>query len=185
MGRARYGALGVTYRRAYLFSGPPGVGKTSAVLALAGRFDRPLCLLPELGEENKSILAALNKAPSRAAFLFEDAEVKPENLRELLNSLDGVSTPEDTLFILTTNSPEALEAFPALMRPGRVDLHLRFPAPDSSTAVRLFERFYGVKPDETDQWCSNVKNMAELQHWLMECDRCRLDAKSCADFLNR
>eukprot|EP00928_Gymnodinium_smaydae_P071136 TRINITY_DN54809_c0_g1_i1.p1 TRINITY_DN54809_c0_g1~~TRINITY_DN54809_c0_g1_i1.p1 ORF type:complete len:534 (+),score=53.75 TRINITY_DN54809_c0_g1_i1:159-1760(+) len=62
--RLAYEKLGVPYRRAYLFSGPPGAGKTSLAAAIAAREGRPLCLLatdPELTDEQ--LLVALQRAP--------------------------------------------------------------------------------------------------------------------------
>jgi len=184
--RSRYSSLGITYSRKYLFSGPPGAGKTSAALALAGRFGRPLCILPDIASDY--LLAALSKAAPRAIFLFEDADVTHEGLRALLNALDGVSTPDDSMFVLTTNNPEVLEAFPALLRPGRIDLHLRFPPPDASTAAHLFDRFFGLDSDMTFGGVSSaeawrVTSMAELQHRLMVCDRRGLGPRDCDAFL--
>lgn len=198
--KRRYAELGLAYRRAYLFSGPPGAGKTSAAVALAGRYARPLCMFPRTDE---TLLAALAKAPPRALMLLEDvAEMAIEDLRELLNGLDGVSTPEDVLFVLTTNDHKPLDAYPALLRPGRVDLHLRFPAADSMAAERLLRRFFGSEapaiPDQLSLMtgfqapsspashaadAGAAVSMASVQHWLMACDRRGLNAADCLELL--
>ena len=43
--QAWYMDLGIPYRRGYLFTGPPGNGKTTTVLILAGIFQAPVCIL--------------------------------------------------------------------------------------------------------------------------------------------
>ena len=63
-------------------------------------------------------------------------------LAGLLNVIDGVASHEGHVLVLTTNRPGALD--PALVRPGRVDRHLRFPAKGAALAdVRaLFASMY-------------------------------------------
>lgn len=192
--KRRYAELGLSHRRAYLFSGPPGAGKTSAAVVLAGRYSRPLCIFPRTDE---TLLAALAKAPPRALLLLEDvAEVSPKDLRELLNGLDGVGTPEDVLFVLTTNDPKPLEEYPALLRPGRVDLHLSFPPADASSAERLFRRFYGLQVSAQEAGAVSAGgvstpssasvggvSMAAVQHLLMACDRRGLGSADCLEVL--
>jgi len=72
---AWYAERGVPYRRGYLFEGPPGTGKTSFVLALAGRFRRPLYVL-NLGSlrTDDDFIDALSNAPAKAIVLIEDVD---------------------------------------------------------------------------------------------------------------
>ena len=53
-------------------------------------------------------------------------------LAGLLNVLDGVAAHEGHVLVLTTNRPAALDS--ALVRPGRVDRHVRFPMQGASRA---------------------------------------------------
>ncbi|RDW64577.1 hypothetical protein BP6252_10228 [Coleophoma cylindrospora] len=73
--RRFYTARGIPYRRGYLLHGPPGTGKTSLSLALAGRFGLELYLLhiPSVREDNhlENLFAAL---PPRCIVLLEDID---------------------------------------------------------------------------------------------------------------
>jgi ATP-dependent 26S proteasome regulatory subunit len=61
-------------------------------------------------------------------------------LFELLNELDGLRDDADIIFALTTNRPESLE--PALAaRPGRIDLAVELPLPDTQGRRRLLELY--------------------------------------------
>ncbi len=68
-----------------------------------------------------------------------DGEANPL-LFELLNEMDGLRDNADVIFALTTNRPETLE--PALAaRPGRIDLAVHLPLPDTAGRRRLLELY--------------------------------------------
>lgn len=162
-----YVERGIPYRRAYLFSGPPGTGKTTTIMALAAHFRRPLCVI-NLGAINgdDGLFSAISSAPGNAIILFEDidcasasadravqkgkgpSDTKPEEAASMavtkagmLNALDGVTTPDGRIFMLTTNYPERLDA--ALLRPGRADVHERLDYLNSAEQRAMASRFYG------------------------------------------
>merc|ERR1712238_187670 len=56
---------------------------------------------------------------------------------ELLNQLDGFGARTDVKVILATNKIETL--VPALIRPGRIDRKIEFPAPDQKTRRHIFQ----------------------------------------------
>jgi mitochondrial chaperone BCS1 len=58
----------------------------------------------------------------------------------LLNAIDGIGAPEHRVLILTTNHADRLD--PALLRPGRIDLHVRIGHLEPEQAGRLFLRFF-------------------------------------------
>ncbi|UKZ72736.1 hypothetical protein TrVFT333_000370 [Trichoderma virens FT-333] len=64
------------------------------------------------------------------------------SLSGLLNAIDGVASHEGRVLIMTTNKPEALDE--ALIRPGRVDVQVRFSNASSIQAGELFHRMYEV-----------------------------------------
>jgi chaperone BCS1 len=167
-----YAERGIPYRRGYLFYGPPGTGKTSTVFALAAAVKRPLCLLNLSGIATDDILGyAIQQAPSNAIILLEDIDcvssaktrkgqnaasiVSDQDADEpvvsslmgiskagLLNALDGITTPDGRIVIMTTNHPEKLDH--ALVRPGRADVKELFDYFGADEQRRMAERFYGV-----------------------------------------
>lgn len=157
-----YADRGVPYRRGYLFSGPPGTGKTSLVMALASHFRLPLYTL-NLGGlwSDSSLQNAFTRLPRKAILLIEDIDaasaakarrVNPEKangedkdgmgvtLSGLLNTIDGVAASDGRLLIMTTNHPSKLD--PSLTRAGRADRHETFGPLGAPEAARMFERFY-------------------------------------------
>ena len=189
-----YHDRGIPYRRGYLLHGPPGSGKSSFIVSLAGEMDYNICImaLSDEGLTDDRLAQALSVVPQRSIVLLEDidaafgtrvkgevgssgANVGRSNLTfsGLLNTLDGVASSEERIIFMTTNYLERLD--PALMRPGRVDsVHLLGNATESQ-ARRLFLRFYeNCDPVLADAFAMAVDalphqcSMAELQGHLMD-----------------
>ncbi|KAH8805965.1 BCS1 N terminal-domain-containing protein [Xylogone sp. PMI_703] len=85
-------------------------------------------------------VVTLTKAFKRANQQTEEERKKGISLSGLLNILDGVSSAEGRVLIMTTNHPERLDD--ALIRPGRVDHQVAFTNATQSQAKELFERMY-------------------------------------------
>ncbi|KAK6538030.1 hypothetical protein TWF694_010923 [Orbilia ellipsospora] len=167
-----YANRGIPYRRGYLFHGPPGTGKTSFTLALAGTFGLPIYNLslgdPTITEEK--LLQYFAELPRRCILLIEDIDTvaiskkrdsegcqrnnnnNPQNnnisLSGLLNAIDGIISHEGRILVMTTNHPEHLD--PALTRHGRVDLKIYFGLATREQISSLFINMYSRDYDEDD-----------------------------------
>lgn len=76
------------------------------------------------------------------------------SLSGLLNAIDGVSSQEGRILIMTTNSPEALDK--ALVRPGRVDMHIVFELPSQEEMRELFLSMYSEGPRESTATTASI-----------------------------
>ncbi|XP_009632017.1 AAA-ATPase At3g50940-like [Nicotiana tomentosiformis] len=144
-----YRKVGKAWKRGYLLYGPPGTGKSSLIAAMANylNFDIYDLELTELmrnsdlrrllvATANKSILVVedidctidlqnnlanrANDSPSNGA----NQQESKVTLSGLLNFIDGLwsSCGDERIIIFTTNHIEKLD--PALLRPGRMDMHI-------------------------------------------------------------
>ncbi|KAG0339709.1 hypothetical protein BG000_001568 [Podila horticola] len=130
-----YHDRGVPYRRGYLLHGPPGTGKTSFIIALAGHLRMSVCIvnLGISGLNDQQLDQLLNNAPRNSILLMEDVDaalIKRQagkaqsgsnnvTLSGILNALDGITAQEGSVVFMTTNHIRKLA--PALIRPGRCD----------------------------------------------------------------
>lgn len=156
----RYISLSIPWRRGYLLHGKPGNGKTSLALAVASEFDYALYVmqLSCISSDDK-VRTMCEKLPENSVLLIEDIDcikqfadrakneassnVRGVSLSGMLNALDGVTSGEGRILMMTTNHPDTLD--PALIRPGRTDCHVEISTPTPYQVITLFERFYGDK----------------------------------------
>mmetsp|Transcript_13685 Transcript_13685/g.27033 ORF Transcript_13685/g.27033 Transcript_13685/m.27033 type:complete len:410 (-) Transcript_13685:12-1241(-) len=145
---------GIPYKRSFLFYGEPGAGKTSLIQALAGKYRRNLCIMQPTSDPkftDDALANAIKDAPPRSIIVLEDVDALFDKNRQantklaitfsgLLNALDGIANPDGQLFILTTNFRDQLDA--ALIRNGRVDLHVEFTHATPEQTASLFAQFY-------------------------------------------
>ena len=186
-----YAERGIPYRRGLLFSGPPGTGKSSVVLALASRLAKPVYALNLASvTSDGALMEAFAETPQDAILLVEDIDAiriararvdengKPEaqslgqaTLSGLLNAIDGVAAPEGRLLVMTSNHPEHLD--PALVRPGRIDLHERFGLLGPAEVMRMFLRFHPGRDADAARFAQALGrpiSPAELQCILLDGD---------------
>lgn len=149
-----YHDRGIPYRRGYLLFGPPGTGKSSAVIAVASalRMDIAILSLVNSSIDDDDLCQLLSECPPNAIVLIEDidcvfverraGEDKQNKLTfsGLLNALDGVAAGEGRVLFATTNHPERLD--PALVRPGRIDRRELVGHADRDQLRRMFVRFF-------------------------------------------
>ncbi|KAI1319520.1 hypothetical protein EDD11_003790 [Mortierella claussenii] len=148
-----YSERGLPFRRGLLLYGTPGTGKTSFIHALAGELGLNIYVV-NLSSKNLSddtLSELVSDTPSRCLLLIEDVDaafVQRESkdaatgitFSGLLNSVDGVSAQEGRMLCMTTNHLGRLDE--ALIRPGRVDVRVRFGKATQSQAKELFIKFF-------------------------------------------
>ncbi|CAK7346330.1 unnamed protein product [Dovyalis caffra] len=127
-----YRRVGKAWKRGYLFYGPPGTGKSSLVAAMANhlKFDVYDLELKEV-QCNSDLRRLLFGTGNRSILVIEDIDRSFESIEDdkvtlggLLNFIDGLwsSCGDERIVVFTTNHKEQLD--PALLRPGRMDVHL-------------------------------------------------------------
>ncbi|KAK5056783.1 hypothetical protein LTR84_012315 [Exophiala bonariae] len=82
-------------------------------------------------------------------------------LSGLLNAIDGVASQEGRVLILTTNHPEKLNE--ALVRPGRVDLQIKFDLANKQQIKDLFLRMYCPDPRDVTQHPTRISQILPTQ----------------------
>ncbi|XP_018472941.2 AAA-ATPase At5g17760 [Raphanus sativus] len=143
-----YKKVGKAWKRGYLLYGPPGTGKSSLVAAMANYlkfdvYDLQLASVMCDSDLRRLLLATRN----RSILVIEDIDCAvdfpnrleqqqpgegknpgdsqpPLTLSGLLNFIDGLwsSCGDERIIIFTTNHKDKLD--PALLRPGRMDMHI-------------------------------------------------------------
>ncbi|XP_075484337.1 AAA-ATPase At3g50940-like [Primulina tabacum] len=139
-GKDYYRRVGKAWKRGYLFYGPPGTGKSSLVAAMANylKFDVYDLDLREV-QCNSDLRRLLIGTANRSILVIEDIDcnVGMHNretdspaaedkitLSGILNFIDGLwsSCGDERIIVFTTNHKDRLDS--ALLRPGRMDVHL-------------------------------------------------------------
>ncbi|MGH1415394.1 MAG: AAA family ATPase [Pelagimonas sp.] len=177
-----YAERGIPWRRGYLFHGPPGTGKSSLIRALASEVSLDIATLDigRSGLTDDDLREAMMCAPAGSLIAIEDIDAvfaqreggekrTGVSFSGLLNAIDGVAAQEGRALIMTTNHKDKLD--PALIRPGRADVHVELGLVGAATARRLFARFF---PDEHDLALLFERHLggqtfspAQIQGWLL------------------
>jgi len=155
-------SLGIAQPKGVLLYGPPGTGKTLLARAVAHHTDCRFIRVSGselvqkyIGEGSRMVrelfVMAREHAPS-IIFIDEvdsigstrtegsgsggDSEVQ-RTMLELLNQLDGFESAKAIKVIMATNRIDILD--PALLRPGRIDRKIEFPAPNSTARIDILK----------------------------------------------
>ncbi|XP_068311968.1 AAA-ATPase At3g50940-like [Pyrus communis] len=163
-GKEFYRRVGKTWKRGYLLYGPPGTGKSSRIAAMANHLNYDIYELDLTNVNSNSDLSKLLfSMPNQSIIVFEDVDctIKLKNgeprdeswrnnnktqvtLSGLLNFLDGFPSccGEERIIIFTTNHKDRLD--PALLRPGRMDMHIHMSYCTTSAFKQLAFNYHGL-----------------------------------------
>jgi len=148
-GQKFFRKVGRAWKRGYLLFGPPGTGKSSMIAAMANHLKYNIYDL-ELTQvyDNSTLKQLLVNTTSKSIIVIEDIDCSLElsgqrakdvaspvetpnaqvesrvTLSGLLNFTDGLWSccGDERIIVFTTNHVEKLD--PALLRPGRMDMHI-------------------------------------------------------------
>ncbi len=167
-----YNSFGIPYKRTYLFSGPPGSGKTSFVKAICNELDYNLSILSLNKKfDDGAFMWAMSSIKEKSILLVEDIDCLfnkrekgtseiPISFSNFLNVLDGVLYKHGCIMFLTTNHIEKLDH--ALLRIGRVDYILEFDLPKKAEIKKLFFDIFDKRENKEEKNVELEKDFNEF-----------------------
>ncbi|KAK2989921.1 hypothetical protein RJ640_008888 [Escallonia rubra] len=148
-----YHRLGRVWKRSYLLYGPSGTGKSSFIAAMAKFLNYDVYdvdLSRVLDDSDLKML--LLQTTAKSVIVVEDLDrfiserSTAVSLTGLLNFMDGIVNSccaDEKLFVFTMNNKEQID--PALLRPGRIDVHIYFPLCNFNSFKTLASNYLGLK----------------------------------------
>ena len=147
-------------KRGLLLTGPPGNGKTSACRWVRQEAERRGWEARVVGPDEyqaarrdcnpAEAVRNLFRVTGRGIVFFDDMDIalrdrdtvkETDDQAVFLAALDGLEVNEGVVYVFTTNCPVDL-IDPAFRRPGRIDLTLAFPKPDTDLRRELVARWH-------------------------------------------
>ncbi|XVF59679.1 hypothetical protein PTKIN_Ptkin07bG0295200 [Pterospermum kingtungense] len=208
-----YKTVGKAWKRGYLLYGPPGTGKSSLVAAMANHlkfdiYDLGLTSVRSDAELRRTLLSTTNQS----ILLIEDIDCSSEVLERqignknkqeqakagsltlsgILNCIDGLwsSCGDERLIVFTTNYKDRID--PALLRPGRMDVHINMSYCKTDGFRLLASNYLGIggrhNPffDEIDGLLESTETTpAEVAEELMKTDDANAALQGLVSFLKR
>jgi chaperone BCS1 len=129
-----YNRLGRIWKRSYLLYGQPGTGKSSFVAGMAkflsyDVYDIDLSRI----SSNSDLKMLLLQTTNKSMIVMEDLDrylmnkSKSLSLSGILSFMDGLVSccGEERVMVFAMNSKDQID--PAILRPGRIDVHIQFP----------------------------------------------------------
>jgi SpoVK/Ycf46/Vps4 family AAA+-type ATPase len=162
--------FGKPYKLNILLYGVPGAGKTTLIKLLSHKYKRMLYLVSFTAKLNDSkLLQFVSGMETNPIIALEDIDSLYEERNSkcnvsfsgMINMLDGVAlSDKGVITILTANHVDKLDS--ALLRPGRMDLIVKFNYPERTEIFEAFKAL--VKPSENledkfNLWYKQIRNL--------------------------
>ncbi|KAK9113068.1 hypothetical protein Scep_020587 [Stephania cephalantha] len=205
-----YRRVGKAWKRGYLLYGPPGTGKSTLIAAMANYLNFNIYDLELASVQGNSDLRNLLVATAtRSIIVIEDIDCSVElhdrgaattagnkegdgrlTLSGMLNFMDGLwsSCGDERIIVFTTNHKDKLD--PALLRPGRMDMHIHMSYCTPDGFRLLVSNYLGIKNHqlmgEIEGLMKNVNvTPAEVAEELMKSDDAEVALNGLVEFLKR
>ncbi|XAR71603.1 hypothetical protein NMG60_11017957 [Bertholletia excelsa] len=148
-----YQRLGRVWKRSYLLYGASGTGKSSFIAGMArflsyDVYDIDLSRVTDDADLKMLLLQTTNKSliviEDLDRYLADKSKSTPVSLSGILNFMDGIFSccGEERIMVFTMNGKDQID--PAVLRPGRIDVHLHFPLCDFSAFKTLANSYLGL-----------------------------------------
>ncbi|CAA7038452.1 unnamed protein product [Microthlaspi erraticum] len=152
-GKQFYNRLGRVWKRSYLLYGPSGTGKSSFVAAMANflNYDVYDIDLSKVRDDS-DLKMLLLQTTSRSLIVIEDLDrflstkSTALSVSGILNFTDGILSScaaDERIMVFTMTSKEQID--PAVLRPGRVDVHIHFPLCDFTAFKALANSYLDLR----------------------------------------
>lgn len=148
--RSTYAARGINFKLGMCLYGPPGTGKTSLIKLIASEINAPIITIANVGDlfdgpglmwqvssctlEDKPVIVVIEDIKS-----LTPGKDQKDCRAEFLNYIDGLTTPQGMIIILTTNYLEELPK--ELLRPGRMDVCVEVGYLQTPEAIKICQKF--------------------------------------------
>uniref|UniRef100_A0A1J3E9H7 Putative mitochondrial chaperone bcs1 n=1 Tax=Noccaea caerulescens TaxID=107243 RepID=A0A1J3E9H7_NOCCA len=152
-GKQYYNRLGRVWKRSYLLYGPSGTGKSSFVAAMANFLDYDIYDI-DLSKvaDDSDLKMLLLQTRGKSVIVIEDLDrfiatkstgVSVSGILNFTDSILSSCAADERIMVFTMTGKEQID--PALLRPGRVDVHIHFPLCDFTAFKTLANNYLGVK----------------------------------------
>ena len=158
--REWYEKHNIPYHFGIILYGEPGTGKSSVVQAILNEFNFTKIIIPARYLRNglEQVNESRSDTESTLGIVVEDIDLSRtvtnrdadydyqkdrdlSSLVELMNSMDGIGCLQNVIYIFTTNNISGIDK--ALLRPGRLDLHMNISYACDETFDKFLKFHYG------------------------------------------
>jgi len=178
-----YRRIGIPYKMNILLEGLAGTGKTSLITGIASEFEKNIAIINfDAKTTDNMFINAMALIPKDTILILEDIDVLFKERKEhdthknaltfsgLINALDGISAPQNSIIFMTSNYKCNLDK--ALIRPGRVDLSVNFTYANKEQVSRMYKSFFPETLGYFNEFYGEIKHLkfttALLQQFMFE-----------------